>query len=435
MGIGENAHRDKRCLACHTGFPIVEMEADDETKHNLISEDKYKTDIRLTAGVSCEACHGKAGGTQGWISAHTSKETWRFLEPEKKCEKGFYDVRSVISRTRLCLSCHLGNAAQGRVLTHEMYAAGHPPLPAFEIETFQNQMPIHWQHLSAKGDLQKEFHEKTGIKFNPEELQHTKSLLVAALISRSESLRLTADVAEGAVSKQIQTPQWPDFAQFDCYACHHDLRSESWRQNAQQSGGPGRPVLLPWPEVLSDLASIQITGRDESKLDGSAILVAVLKSPFGDRNALVRSARATADECDRLAMALNAQEINVKDGTALLERITEMAATETLDYDSARQLVWAFLIVQEELQPRVAKGIASPLMTEELTSVKEMFILSLKNGRLEDHLIPGATQSRPVTAVDLKIVLPPIANYDAIAFQKAFAEFRQRIQNPAAAAP
>lgn len=431
MGIGENAHRDKRCLACHTGFPIEDMDTDDEQIHGLIREAQYKTDIRLTTGVSCEGCHGKAGGTEGWLAAHTSKETWRFLEPAKKCEKGFYDVRSVISRTRLCLSCHLGNAAQGRVLTHDMYAAGHPPLPPFEIETFEGQMPKHWRHLSEKAELRNEFLEKTEIEFRPDELQHTKSLLVAALISRSESLRLTADVADGAVSKQIQTPQWPDFAQFDCYACHHDLRSESWRQNAQHSGRPGRPVLLPWPEVLSELASIRIPGADESKRDGSAIRVAVLKSPFADREALVSSARAAADEFDKLSMALDAQEISVSEGKVLLERMAEIAATETLDYDSARQLVWAFIVVQNELRTSLTDGAVSPLINDELASVKTMFVLSLKDGRLEDHQIPGATQSRSVTAVDLKIVLPPIANYDAIAFQKAFQELRRRNHNPA----
>jgi hypothetical protein len=428
LGIGENVHRDKRCLACHTGFSIAEMETDGGKIHGLISEDKYKTDIRLTTGVSCEGCHGKAGGSEGWLAAHTSKETWRFLEPEKKCEKGFYDVRSVISRTRLCLSCHLGNASQGRVLTHEMYAAGHPPLSGFEIETFQNQMPKHWRHLKEKADLHKEYQEKTGIKSNADELEHTKSLLVGALIARSESLRLTADIAEGAVSEQISSPQWPDFAQFDCYACHHDLRSESWRQAAQHSGGPGRPTLLPWPSVLSEMVSIPVTDAPATKLDASAIQAAILKAPFGDREALVRSARATANDCDKLALALSSQEVTVRGGTDFLEKIVDVAATETLDYDSARQLVWAFIVVQEELRTHLTKDSASPFLADDLASVKEMFVLNLKNGRLEDHKIPGATQSRPVTAVDLQIVLPPIANYDAIGFQKAFAELRQRNQ-------
>ena len=426
LGVEGGIHRDKRCLACHTGFPIADMETVDGQIHGLVAEDKYKEDMRLTTGVSCESCHGQAGGTQGWLAAHTSKESWRFLAPEKKCEKGFYDVRSVISRTKLCLSCHLGNAAQGRVLTHEMYAAGHPPLPAFEIETFESQMPRHWRHLSEKAELQTEFRNKTGSKSNPEELQRTKSLLVAALVSRSESLRLTADLAEGAVSEQIPKPQWPDFAQFDCYACHHDLKTEGWRQTAQHSGSPGRPVLLPWPETLAQLAAIRIPDSDEADRDSAAVRSATLMSPFGDRDKLIKTARASAESSDKLAVALEDLEMTVTDGTAILEQITEMAATETLDYDSARQLVWAFIIVQKELELRVEKETASPLISEELTSVKEMFLLSLKDGRQEEHQIPGAPRTRPVREVDLKTVLPPIANYDAIAFQKAFAELRQR---------
>lgn len=430
LGIEESVHRDKRCLACHTGFPIADLETENGEIHGLVDEHKYKQDLRLTTGVSCESCHGAAGGTQGWLATHTSKESWRFLAPEEKCKKGFYDVRSVISRTRLCLSCHLGNAAQGRVLTHEMYAAGHPPLPAFEIETFESQMPRHWRHLSEKAELQKEFLARTGHKSDADELQRTKSLLVSALISKSESLRLTADLAEGAVSEQIPKPQWPEFAQFACYACHHDLKTESWRRNAQHAGSPGRPVLLPWPETLAQLAANRVPDSDEADRDSAAVRSATLMSPFGDRENLIKAARASADSGDRLAAELDSQGLTMTDGTAILEQIVEMAATETLDYDSARQLVWAFAVVQQELEPRIEKGTASSLLKEELTSVKQMFVLSLKDGRPEEHQIPGATQTRPVTEVDLQTVLPPIADYDAVAFQKAFAELRQRHKNP-----
>ena len=427
MGVAGGIHRDKRCLACHTGFPIADLETETGQIHGLIDEHKYKEDMRLTTGVSCESCHGQAGGVQGWLAAHTSKESWRFLAAERKCEKGFYDVRSVISRTRLCLSCHLGNAAQGRVLTHEMYAAGHPPLPAFEIETFENQMPRHWRHLSEKAELQDEFLDKTGLNSNPAELQRTKSLLIAALVSRSESLRLTADMAEGAVSEQIPKPQWPDFAQFDCYACHHDLKTDSWRRTAQHSGSPGRPMLLPWPKALAQLAAIGLTDAGEAERDFAAVRSATLMSPFGDREKLIEAARASADSTHQLAVALDRQEMTIQGATTLLEQIVEMAAIETLDYDSARQLVWAFTVVQEELKPRAENATASPLLTEELASVKDMFVLSLKDGRQEEHQIPGAIQKRPVKEVDLQAILPPIASYDAIAFQKAFAELRQRL--------
>ena len=35
-------------------------------------------------------------------------------------------------------------------MKHEWYAAGHPPLPSFELASFQAQMPVHWKPLAAK---------------------------------------------------------------------------------------------------------------------------------------------------------------------------------------------------------------------------------------------------------------------------------------------
>ena len=36
-------------------------------------------------------------------------------------------------------------------MKHEWYAAGHPPLPSFELATFESQMPAHWKSLREKG--------------------------------------------------------------------------------------------------------------------------------------------------------------------------------------------------------------------------------------------------------------------------------------------
>jgi len=429
MGLPGNIHRDKRCLACHTGFPIAAM-IEMDAASGLIDEKTYQNDLRITTGISCEGCHGSAGGDHGWRTAHTSKDAWRFLTPEAKCEKGYYDVRSVISRTKLCLSCHLGNAAQGRILTHEMYAAGHPPLPPFELATFEELMPKHWRNLSEKKDLQQEYSERTGTPIDPEELRGTKSMLVAALISRSEALRLTADLAEGAVSKQIPTPQWPDFAQFDCYACHHDLKSESWRTTAQQRGSPGRPRLVPWPNALSRLAAIQaqLEPQDIDR-DFSSVQAAILKSPFGDKEQFIAAARASANLAETTAATLSTHKLEASEGMALLERIAKMAATETLDYDSARQLVWAFHVLRTELQPAQNSLPESPLLNGDLADIKALLVLDLRDaeryGQNIQRTIPGATEERTVNEVKLEKILPPIAEYDALKFRKAFSQLRQ----------
>lgn len=439
MGVPGNIHRDKRCLACHTGFPIAAM-TELDAANGLIDEKTYQNDLRITTGVSCEGCHGSAGGDHGWLTTHTSKDTWRFLTPDAKCEKGYYDVRSVISRTKLCLSCHLGNAAQGRILTHEMYAAGHPPLPPFELATFEELMPKHWRNLSEKKDLQQEYSERTGTQIDPEELRGTKSMLVAALISRSEALRLTADLAadltEGAVSDQIPKPQWPDFAQFDCYACHHDLKSEGWRTTAQHRGSPGRPPLVPWPNALSRLAAIQAQLEpNDIDRDFSFVQSAILKSPFGDREQLIAAARASANLAETTAAALSGQQMRANEGRALLERIAETAATETMDYDSARQLVWAFEILRTELQPAQNSLPEIPWLNGDLTEIKSMFVLDLKDaeryGQNIPRTIPGATEERTVNEVKLEKILPPIAEYDALKFREAFSQLRQPVHSSA----
>ena len=95
----------------------------------------------------------------------------------------------------------------------------------------------------------------------------------------------------------------------------------------------------------------------------------------------------------------------------------------------------AFIVVQQELKSCGEQGASSPLVDEELTSVKQMFVLKLKDGRPAKHQIPGAAEESDVKEVDLKTVLPPIANYDAIAFQKVFAELRQLHQKPQEVAP
>jgi hypothetical protein len=92
-------------------------------------------------GVSCGGCHGPSSG---WLTEHT-QPAWRKLSPREKAERGMKDVRDPETRSKLCMSCHIGNADEGKVVTHAMFAAGHPPLPPFEVATFSQNEPQHWR--------------------------------------------------------------------------------------------------------------------------------------------------------------------------------------------------------------------------------------------------------------------------------------------------
>src|SRR5262249_39586398 len=96
-------------------------------------------------GVSCEGCHGPSSK---WIGPHfAAPTTWRKKTPEQKYAEGMRDLRNPVVRATLCSSCHIGNAEEGKVVTHAMFAAGHPPLTGFEVATFSKNLPQHWYDL------------------------------------------------------------------------------------------------------------------------------------------------------------------------------------------------------------------------------------------------------------------------------------------------
>ena len=85
----------------------------------------------MSQGVSCDGCHGPA---ERWLQPHAfNTKMWRALSPEEKETRfGMFNVRDPVKQAQLCMSCHVGNAAEGKVVTHAMMAAGHPPLPSLK---------------------------------------------------------------------------------------------------------------------------------------------------------------------------------------------------------------------------------------------------------------------------------------------------------------
>ncbi len=432
LGV-ESIHRDKRCLACHTGFPLASM-GDDP---HLISADLVN-DLKVAQGVSCEGCHApageaKAGGDmKGWYVPHAQKDAWRFLSAEDKLDKfGFVNIRSPMTRTRLCLSCHLGNAAEGKIVTHEMYAAGHPPLPGFELETFANQMPKHWREFHKKADgVRDEFLKRNADdiygreSYKLDNLHETRAALVAALVAFSENLKLVSSLAE-QLQMPVIKPDWPELAQFECFACHHDLKDKSWRQRRTVRGTPGRPMLRAWPTVLAKLA-LKTLGQDPKQLDRRMLPVEKLLSeqPFGRPDHWYDAVNPVTDWLDQQAVELERKPLPRDTGLSLLRDFVAVADSEFWDYDSARQLVWAIQVLRRELatdrSPEAVRNTIT-LIDAELTDVEKLFALNLLDGIKAQQEVPGSTtKNREVVEVDLQKTLPPIAQYDALVFREKF---------------
>ncbi len=450
-------HRDKRCLACHSGVPVHLLEPVDAS----LVDDALTTNFKLTTGVGCEGCHGPAADSPqldangvtvqpGWLKPHYAGDRWRGLSAVEKQEQyGFYDLRSPIARTRLCVSCHVGNVEQGKIVTHEMFAAGHPPLPGLEVASFLLQQPQHWQELSEKTEAVREaIIRARGKDYDTSELPKTKAMLIAALVTQSESFRLVSALSDErhGCPDTIPKPDWPELSQFACYACHHELRRDSWRQARGFRLTPGRPVLHEWPGVLTSVALqfLQVDPKDLSEQLAPSV-AALSAQPFGEPARLAGTTARFSRWLEQHAEKLAARHFVRGDGRPLLRVICEVATAEPVDYESARQLAWAFAIVYRELTGRThGHGTREVLrwyrdaegkrlddldpVEAALADLDQILLLELRAGEQEEPAtLQLAGTKREVFPADLTQILPAIASYDPSAFQQQFRLIRARL--------
>ena len=465
LGIPE-IHRDARCLACHSSLPAASAKRD-----GFVVDAAYfaadHVDERVALGVNCEACHGAAGAHRegevdraGWIDVHVASQTWRFKAPdEKQTAFGFYDVRSPASRMRMCLSCHLGDVEQGRVVTHAMYAAGHPPLPSFELKSFADMMPPHWRDLGGeemaeplaanpqtlrgrkpKG-ITAEFLAKTEDPYfknlrekHPEffadilenydrSAAATRSVAVGALVAWRQNAELTrALLSESELPLLEREDRWPELAQFECAACHHELREDGWRQERKLAAPPGRPLLRDWPAplcraVLHGLAAEQAAAFEEHC---KQISLAAAAQPYGDRAELERRLDDASQWLEPLIVEIEARPFTRDEALAVLRGIAAVGGEELLDYDATRQLAWAFGEVLDEVDP--AERWTAP--RQQFAALQERFVLDLAtvNVRKESPFeVPGAG-GRIAYEIELSTLLPAMAEHAAGEVRKAFKE-------------
>jgi hypothetical protein len=267
LGI-ERADTAPKCLACHA-LSVPET-------------DRART-FDSTDGVSCESCHGPASN---WLGPHTTKG-WTH---ERSIAAGMRDLRDPVRRAENCLTCHLGTA--DKAVDHEMIAAGHPDL-YFELASFTAAMPRHWKEDDPFTDV--------------------RLLVVGQAVQFREQLRRVVRNAQGKT--------WPEFADFDCFACHHSLTNAetSWRQ---EQGYPGRLAGSP-PWNLSRYAMLShFDSGGERLLPGEVEkLYAIISAVTPDKTKAAAQARATAEIADRVVQQTAAISFNQANTLRLLQSI------------------------------------------------------------------------------------------------------------------
>jgi hypothetical protein len=361
-------------------------------------------------GVSCGGCHGPS---TGWLAEHTLP-AWRKRSAEQKSERGLRDLRDPIVRSQLCMSCHIGNASEGKVVTHAMFAAGHPPLPPIEIATFSRNEPQHWRDAfavpffrNASPEVVKNYH------LDDVDFQRTKFALTGGSVALRETMKLAAgranveaanpasvwpellpaggDIPPAAELRKLAQTRWPEvaMAHSDCYACHHDLRYPCYRQErgfGYQLPGrpavrtvPGRPLIRLWPTSSLDPAVV-FAGKAED-LDSLQKHLELLARacdgrPFGTPEAIAKASDDLASWSDNLAKELKAAPYTRDSVLRLMHNICSLyepkpdGSGNTLipDYESAKQVASLLLVAYDDWK-RVEKPQDDKAATDALNAL------------------------------------------------------------------
>jgi hypothetical protein len=200
-----------RCLVCHSDPAISHL-----------PPDPIVVQMR-SDGVGCRACHGDPGK---WLEAHLS---WGPKDDRKTVyEKvGMTWMNDLPSRAQVCVGCHVGAPPKGdmiaRDVDHDLIAAGHPRLN-FDFATYQRMMPPHWSEKKSKANFT---------------VEAWSAGRLAEMVAALDLLSYRSDAA--------QSHPWPEFSEFNCYDCHHDLRDGDQSREVRGPKTPGeKPGRFNW---------------------------------------------------------------------------------------------------------------------------------------------------------------------------------------------
>jgi hypothetical protein len=295
LGVGP-AHRADVCLACHS----MQAETPRPLPHEVLAD-----------GVACGSCHGDA---TLWREAHTLS-SWKDRSVEERAALGYRDMTDISARVRTCVPCHVGDST--REVDHDLIAAGHPRL-AFEFSAYQRLWPRHWSPAHT-AEVKDDFGARSWAVGQAETLRAVAELLAV----RAERSARAADAPEPSLQTPVATV-WPEFAEFDCYACHRSLGSDTFvggRAVEWRTPVPGTPAWQPWQTSAATLvaAGVDRSGPDLAAIDRG---IDALRSMLA-----ARWAAADARRLGRLAIEARALE------QASARVVEDLEARDRVDLD------------------------------------------------------------------------------------------------------
>ena len=403
---------DVDCLACHATVRLP-INTDEPRKERPSAQYPDKWDVKsfaLAEGVGCEMCHGHGNAykTKHRDSEEVAGEPkegepgrvvpWREWSPKAKGDWGLVNLRDPSVLAHRCASCHVGNKAEGRFVTHLMYAAGHPPLPPLDVLAYTREQPRHWglpRELKYLTTLAEKEPKKAWDTFHyrkeSEEVFVARRFAVTALATLRESAQLLAQLAGHAESEKDLL----DYAAFDCYSCHHDLKYPSDRQKRGYAGYPGRPLFRPAAVALAKtvvrhagtMKRIDSPKHAENKLPGAEaeldtatakLYEAFGKKSLGDPELIKKAVKDLTGWVDVTLAQLEDVRYNREATVALATALAAEGAGDIGDPEVAQLIAWGVETLRYELRDTSATKTEPAELTKQWEGVGGLVVTRLR---------------------------------------------------------
>ncbi len=320
-------------------------------------------------GVGCESCHGPAAQ---WIEPHRT-DSWKRLSEQAKAAKGMTPTRSLPSRASLCTGCHVGGLAGD--VNHDLIAAGHPRL-SFELTTYLEAIPAHWDTLAERRD-RPSFEAEAWAFGQVATVQDALGLLVRR-----------ANAAKGAV----QAGLWPEFAEYSCSSCHHEISAELPPSPSHPvSGGQtaGNPRWGTWSFSMARALDMPKQNDHDDPLETLVRLMNDLDARPDEAVRLALAAQAMFSE--RIAQPGPTIGFDREKVLVLLARASDpKALTPDAGWDRNAQVMLALRSLGDALE-----ALGSPPNVEMTTALDEMkrLVDSGRPGTVRGPSLPAASRA------------------------------------------
>jgi Cytochrome c554 and c-prime len=309
----KSPEQEPRCLACHA------LDVPEASRARTFD---------ASDGVSCESCHGPASN---WLGPHTTKG-WTH---EQSIQQGMKDLRDPGNRTTNCLQCHVGT--KERNVDHELIAAGHPDL-YFELASFSAAMPKHWKEIGEKPNQPQDPYFDV------------RALAAGQAVHLRDQLQRVARNAQGNI--------WPEYADMDCFACHHSLTAtdESWQQDRGYPGRrPGNPPFNMSRFVVLKQVLNEIDPASEQQVEGNIDrLYAMVTALQNDRAQVAALANQTSQMVGGLVPKLTAASYDQPRTLRMMKAI--LADTDYITRQGERPAEQALMALQSLYNSYSAKA-------------------------------------------------------------------------------